>query len=267
VACFLGGLQTLLEVRGLSKTFEGTGGLRLPVVRQASLSLQEGEVLALVGQTGSGKSTLAKLIVGLLAPDEGEVRLEGRGLFGAEQALRRRVQLVVQDPFDALSPRLPVVELVREPLDIMEGDIPFDEREERSRRALADVRLPTTEEFLAKRTHELSGGQLQRVAIARALVLRPKVLIADEPVSMLDPSEQARVIRLLKDLQNEHGMGLLLISHDLALVRKVADRIAVMHQGSIIEQGSAEQILRRPKDSHTRYLVSAAGGVELATGL
>ena len=265
VACHLGGLQTLLEARDLSKTFDGPHGKSLHAVRGASLRLLEGEVVALVGQTGSGKSTLAKLMVGLEEPDTGSVFLEGQSvgaLDGSQLAqVRRRLQLVFQDPFDALSPRLSILELVREPLDIQGGTSP-EERDLRARSAIAEARIPTTPDFLEKRSHELSGGQLQRVAIARALVVRPKVLIADEPVSMLDASEQARVLRLLKDLQNEHGMGMLLISHDIALVRKVADRILVMEKGVIVEEGSSDRVISDPRHPYTRLLLAAAFATE-----
>lgn len=258
IACHLGGLQTLLEVRGLSKTFPGG----LAAVREADLVVREGEVVALVGQTGSGKTTLARCLVGLTEPDTGRIRIEGQDLGAlrgaARQAARQRLQLIFQDPFEALSPRLTVLELVREPLDIQRlGD--RAERDARARRALADVRLPTTAAFLGTYGHQLSGGQLQRVALARALVLEPKLIVADEPVAMLDASEQARVLRLLKDVQNERGMGLLLISHDLALVRKVADRIVVMRRGAIVEAGLSQQILSRPAHAYTRALLAAAG--------
>ncbi|MHB1416669.1 MAG: ABC transporter ATP-binding protein [Chloroflexota bacterium] len=241
----------------------GSDGKPLLVVKEASLSLREGEVVALVGRTGSGKSTVAQMIVGLLEPDAGEVLLEGSSLAAQcrqdEKRVRRRLQLLAQDPYDALSPRLSVLELVREPLDLLVGGS-MAERTEKARSAVAHVRLPTTAEFLAKRTHELSGGQLQRVAIARALTLRPKVLIADEPVSMLDPSEQARLIRLLKDLQSEYGMGLLLISHDIALVRKVADRMVVLHEGTVVEAGPTEEVIAAPRALPTQQLLAAAVG-------
>jgi peptide/nickel transport system ATP-binding protein len=173
------------------------------------------------------------------------------------KALRRRIQLVAQDPFDAISPRLTVAEIVREPLDVQKiGTLAA--REEKVHQALHAVGLPTEPAFLARYTHELSGGQLQRVAIARALVLEPKLIVADEPVSMLDASEQAKLINLLKEIQNERGMGLLLISHDLALVRKVADRITVMQDGQIVEEGPASRVVAHPQHEHTRSLLQAA---------
>lgn len=257
VACHLGGLQTLIEVHGLTKGFQN-GDF---AVSGVDLMVREGEVVALVGQTGSGKTTLAKCLVGLYEADAGLITFEGENtaeLSPAKRtAFRSKIQLIMQDPFEALSPRLTVLDLVREPLDIRKVGS-RQERDVLARSALVDVRLPVTPEFLGKHGHELSGGQLQRVAIARALVLRPKLIVADEPVAMLDASEQAKVLRLLKDVQNEQGMGLLLISHDLALVRKVADRIAVMYDGRIVEEGPAHLILQDPAHRHTQALVAAA---------
>ena len=263
IACHLGGLQTLLRARDLRKTFSlnGADAPRIEAVRGASIEVYEGEVVALIGETGSGKSTLARLIVGLEQRDDGRIELEGEEMTTLRgEALaraRRRIQYIAQDPFESLSPRLTIAEIVREPLDIQHIGTP-GERDARVRDALAAVSLPTTPEFLSRHIHELSGGQLQRVAIARALVLDPKLLIADEPVSMLDASEQAKLINLLKEIQTMRGMGLLLISHDLALVRKVADRIVVMRRGEIVEEGPASRVITTPRDEYTRALVRAA---------
>jgi len=268
IACHLGGLQTLLRADGLRKTFSVNGGARpaseeeqVEAVREASLEVLEGEVVALVGETGSGKTTLGRLLVGLLEADGGRVVFEGQDLAAVNgrrrKALLRRIQLVAQDPFDAVSPRLTVAEIVREPLDVQKVGTPA-EREEKVFQTLHAVGLPAEPDFLARRAHELSGGQLQRVAIARALVLDPKLIIADEPVSMLDASEQAKLVNLLKEIQNEHGMGLLLISHDLALVRKVADRIVVMREGQIVEEGPSSRIIAHPRHAYTRALLEAA---------
>ncbi|MDQ6741127.1 MAG: ATP-binding cassette domain-containing protein, partial [Actinomycetota bacterium] len=269
LACHLGGMRQLLDVRGLTKAFRAVGD-SVVAVCGADLHVYEGEVVALVGQTGSGKTTLAKCLVGLYQPDAGQVIFEGRELHTLRgqvlQAAQRRIQMIFQDPYDALSPRMSVLELVREPLAIQRTGTRV-EQDESCRAALAAVSLPVTPAFLAKYGHELSGGQLQRVAIARALVLRPKLIVADEPVAMLDASEQAKVLRLLKDVQNEHGLGLLLISHDLALVRKVADRIVVMRQGAIVEQGPSHQIINRPAHPYTRALIEAATGGDHLDGL
>jgi len=278
IACHLGGVQVILQAHSLCKTFStnGDGRQRLtrrntgqPVqvngmveaVRDVSLEVREGEVVALIGETGSGKTTLGSLLVGLLKADGGRIVFEGQDLADVSGQPRKfllsRIQFLAQDPFDVVSPRLTVVEIVREPLDIQAAAKPV-EHEEKVRQVLKSVGLPIRGEFLGRRTHELSGGQLQRVAIARALVLDPKLIVADEPVSMLDASEQAKVINLLKDIQNERGMGLLLISHDLALVRKVADRILVMRQGEIVEGGPANRIVTWPQHPYTQALLRAA---------
>ncbi|MDQ3680663.1 MAG: ABC transporter ATP-binding protein [Actinomycetota bacterium] len=266
VACVRAGLVTVLEARGLRKAYRsGTGGARRerhPAVDGVSIDVREGEVVGLVGATGAGKSTLARLLVRLLEPDEGTVHVEGRDLLAAGgpeiKAIRRRVQLLFQDPFEALSPRLTVAEAVREPLDVQElgGNA---EREERVRQALASVRVPPDQSVLGRRSHELSGGQLQRVALARALVLEPKLLVADEPVSMLDPSEQAKMLRLLKDIQVERGMAMVLISHDLAVVLRAADRVLVLEHGKVVEESSGTRLLLRPRHRSTRALLAAAG--------
>jgi peptide/nickel transport system ATP-binding protein len=275
IACHLGGLQALLQARDLRKAFSTNGRDRrhiraaqragdlqvVEAVRGASLEVYEGEVVALIGETGSGKTTLGRLLVGLLKADGGRVVFEGQDLAALNgrqrKALHRRMQFIAQDPFDAISPRLTVAEIVREPLDV-QGIGTAVERRGRVQEALGAVSLPTDAGSLGRRSHELSGGQLQRAAIARALVLDPKLIVADEPVSMLDASEQAKVINLLKEIQNERGMGLLLISHDLALVRKVADRILVMREGKIVEGGPASHIVTRPGHAYTRALVGAA---------
>lgn len=275
IACHLGGLQALLQAHDLRKTFSTNGRGRhqlrgaeragdlqvVEAVRGASLEVYEGEVVALIGETGSGKTTLGRLLVGLLEADGGRVVFEGQDLAALNRrqrkALHRHMQFIAQDPFDAISPRLTVAEIVREPLDV-QGIGTAVERRGRAQEALEAVSLPTDAGFLGRRSHELSGGQLQRVAIARALVLDAKLIVADEPVSMLDASEQAKVINLLKEIQNERGMGLLLISHDLALVRKVADRILVMRGGEIVEGGPASHIVTRPRHEYTRALVQAA---------
>jgi len=269
LACHLGGLTSLLSMRDVRKSFAVPGG-RFLAVDDVSLEVREGEVVGLVGETGSGKSTLASLVVGLAQPDSGEILLEGislAALRGEElKRARRRVQLIMQDPFEALSPRLTVRDLVREPLDI-QGLGTGEDRDRRVHRALAAVNLATSEPFLQRHGHELSGGQLQRVAVARALVLEPKLIVADEPVSMLDASEQAKLLALLKRLQNELGMGLLLISHDLALVRKVSDRIYVMRRGRVVETGPSHRVIGRPRDAYTRLLIESAPRLDVDTSL
>ncbi|MEW6474798.1 MAG: ABC transporter ATP-binding protein [Actinomycetota bacterium] len=266
VACVRGGVVPVLVGRDLRKSYamRGTFGRkeRLTAVDAVSVEVLEGEVVGLVGASGAGKSTLASMLVRLLDPDEGSVELEGRDLLAATgpalKAARRRVQLLFQDPFEALSPRLTVAQAVREPLEL-QGIGDREEQDRCVRTNLRAARLPADDDFLARHTHELSGGQLQRVALARALVLEPKVLVADEPVSMLDPSEQAKVLQLLKQLQVERGMAMVLVSHDLASVLRVADRVLVMAAGRVVEEGTGSELLMNPRHPATRALLAAVG--------
>lgn len=266
VSCARGGVVALLTARNLTKTYSSGGLLgrrsSVRVVDDVSLDVREGEVVGLVGATGAGKSTLGMLLVRLLDADGGQIHFDGHDLLtagGAElKALRAQVQMLFQDPFEALSPRLTIGDAVREPLDVQDlGDGPS--RRARVKAAISDCRLPADDAFLGRHTHELSGGQLQRVALARSLVLDPRLLVADEAVSMLDPSEQAKMIQLLKHLQVERGMAMIFISHDLSVVLRVADRVLVLDAGRIVEEGSGGAMLAAPEHPTTRALLSAAG--------
>ena len=266
VACIRRGVVTLLAARDLHKTWRWPAGLlrrqSVPAVQGVSLDVREGEVVGVAGSTGAGKSTLARLLVRLEEPNRGVVTFEGRDLSAATggelKALRRRVQLLFQDHFEALSPRLTVGTAVREPLDAQDiGDA--SARMAMVRRSLAEASLPADDAFLRRRTHELSGGQLQRVALARALVLEPKLLVADEPVSMLDPSEQTKMLQLLKSLQVEQGMAMVLISHDLAVLLRMADRVLIMSEGRVVEQARGTALLLSPREAVSRSLLAASG--------
>jgi len=266
VACVRRGVVTVLAARNLHKTWRASAGLlrrdRVTAVNGVSVEVLEGEVVGVTGPTGAGKSTLARLLVRLDDPDHGTVTFEGSDLLGATgtelKGLRRRLQLLFQDPYEALSPRLTVGEAVREPLDA-QGIGDAGERATGVLEAVADARLPATEAFLARRTHELSGGQLQRVALARALVLEPKLLVADEPLSMLDASEQAKMLQLLKGLQVERGMAMILISHDLAVLLRMADRVLVMSEGRVVESAPGTGLLLSPRHGVSRSLLIASG--------
>jgi peptide/nickel transport system ATP-binding protein len=269
VSCVRGGLVSVLEARDLRKTYHLRTGIRrvsVPAVDGISLTVREQEVVGLVGANGAGKSTLGMLLLRLLEPDGGTVHLEGRDLLAAGgeelKALRGRAQMLFQDPYEALSPRMTIHQALIEPLDVQGIGSPA-EREVAIREAMAAVRLPPEAGFLERHTHELSGGQLQRVSLARALVLQPKLLIADEPVEGLDPSEQAKMLQLLKAVQVERGMAMVLVSHDLAVVLRVADRVAVLDRGRIVEENSGSQLLLNPVHAATRQLLAASGRSEL----
>jgi peptide/nickel transport system ATP-binding protein len=255
VACHRGGIITLLSTVNLTKSF---GSLK--AVDSVNLHIEGGETLALVGQSGSGKTTLAKTIMGLYQPTEGAVYLEDAKVDSWGKDFYKRVQMVFQNPGESLSHRLSVLEAVREPLDVHE----IGTREERERKAiqvLGEVELPQTKDFLNKYPHQLSGGEIQRVAIARVLVLDPKLLIADEPTTFLDASVQAKILKLLLNLQEQRGVSMLFITHDIALARKVSDRIAVMLDGKIVEEGPSSEIVAAPKQAYTKKLLDTASAL------
>lgn len=252
IACHRGGIVPLLQLDGISKSF----GHR-EVLKDVSVTLHEGETLAVVGESGSGKTTLARIAIGLYDPDEGVVRLEEERVGKRDLEFYRRVQMIYQNPKESLSHRMSVFDLVKEPLDVQKLGS-NDERNARVKQALDDVELSTDDHFLGRYPHQLSGGEAQRVAIARAMVLQPKLLIADEPTSALDASVQAKILRLLMDLQEQRGLSILFITHDIALARKVSDRIAVLHQGQVVEEGPTSEVMACPQHEYTRMLLEQA---------
>jgi ABC-type glutathione transport system ATPase component len=237
------------------------------VVQGVSFRIEAGETLALVGESGSGKTTIARSILRLVEPESGSVRLRGEDLLrlapGELRKRRRDIQMVFQDPWSSLNPRMRIADAIFEPMRI-QGLAPAGERDLRARELLAEVGLPA--EVGARYPHELSGGQRQRVGIARALSCRPAVLIADEPVSALDLSLRGQILNLLAERRAERGLALLLIAHDLALVSQIADRVAVLDAGRIVEEGSVGQVLRAPVHSRTRALLAAIPRQERSGG-
>ena len=223
-----------------------------------SLTVQAGRSLGIVGESGSGKSTLARLVMALETPTAGTVRLLGRDLHRRSpvelRTARRDIQMVFQDPYGSLDPRQTVERIVAEPLDA-QGTTPRAQRRTLAGEVLASVGLRTTD--LDKFPHEFSGGQRQRIAIARALITRPKLIVADEPVSALDVSVQAQVLNLMQDLQQQFGVTYLLISHDLAVVNHLCDDVAVINKGVIVEQGPPERLFHAAEHPYTRALLAA----------
>ena len=257
--------EPLLEVTDLAKHFPSgrrvlargrEDGVR--AVDGVSLRIESGETLGLVGESGSGKSTLCRAVLQLLKPSSGSVRFEGSEIAGLSRRqmrpLRRQVQMVFQDPYASLNPRRRIGQIVGEPLRL-QGVAAGEERRRQVQELLAKVGL--SPEHYDRYPHEVSGGQRQRIGIARALALRPKLIVADEPVSALDVSIRAQVLDLLAELQEEMGLSYLFVAHDIGVVRHVSDRIAVMHEGKIVEEGSAEQVCERPLHPYTRSLVAA----------
>ena len=247
----------LLEVRNLTKVFE-TGASEHRAVDEVSFTIEAGETLGLVGESGCGKTTLGRMILRLIEPTSGSVLFNSEDVLQADarrmRALRKDMQIVFQDPFGSLDPRFRVLDIVTEPLVIHEKHSRAELRTKASELLRA---VGLDESALGRFPHEFSGGQRQRIGIARALALKPKFIVADEPVSALDVSVGAQIVNLLAQLQREFGLTYLFISHSMPVVRYLATRIAVMRAGKIVEIGSAEQVTERPAHEYTRALLAA----------
>jgi oligopeptide/dipeptide ABC transporter ATP-binding protein len=263
-------MSVLVDVRGVSKTFVDTtlrvGPRRAPVraVDTVSFQIHRGETLAVVGESGCGKSTLGRLLLHLIEMSEGSVIFDGQdmGTLSREglRRMRQRMQMVFQDPFGSLSPRRTVADIIAEPMDSFGLSGSRKERREKVARLLELVGLPPS--YMDRRPRQFSGGQRQRIGIARAISVDPSFIVADEPVSALDVSIQAQIINLMQDLQRQKGFSFLFIAHDLAVVRHVADRVAVMYLGRIVELGTKDQIYSAPHHPYTEALLSAAPRID-----
>ena len=257
--------EALLEVTDLVKHFPVKRGIlidrevdQVRAVDGISLSIPRGQTLGLVGESGSGKSTACRTVLQLIKPTSGSVKFEGEEIAGFSRRqmrpLRREMQMIFQDPYASLNPRKRIGQIVGDPLR-RQGVAKGSELRRRVSELLDRVGLQA--EHYNRFPHEFSGGQRQRIGIARALALQPKLVIADEPVSALDVSIQAQIINLLDDLQDELGLTYLFVAHDIGVVRHISDRIAVMHDGKIVEQGDADQVCERPRDDYTKKLLAA----------
>jgi len=249
----------LLEIQDLSRTF-GHGDHIVRAVDHVSFSVQQGEIVSLVGESGSGKSTLGRLLLRLLDPTEGRVLLHGQDVTqlrgaGNLRGYWRKVQAVFQDPFSAFNQFYTNARVLGRSLDVLDSRPSRDERLQRTIDALVEVGLDPAD-TLFKYPHQLSGGQVQRVMIARALMVGPELLIADEPTSMLDASLRVTVLNLLKDLCEQRHMTILFITHDLGQAYYVSDRVLVMYQGQLVEQGPVEEVLQNPQHDYTKRLMT-----------
>ena len=264
-------MEHVLTANHLVKTYTqrsgkfGFGTTQIKALNDVSIALKAGSTLAVVGESGSGKSTLARCLLQLQPFDSGEVWFEGRNLAALDKeslrSARRHLQMVFQDPFASLNPRMKVAEIVGEGLLIHGIGTPAEQAEKVVQML---KRVGLNEADLQKYPHQFSGGQRQRIGIARALVLQPKVVVCDEPVSALDVSVQAQILLLLKELQTEMQLSYVFISHDLRVVRHIADEIVVMHQGKIVESGTIEAVYNTPQQAYTQQLLSAIPGRKVA---
>ncbi len=255
-------MSDALTLDNLSKTFPvgkslfGAATASVKAVHPITLSVRKNETLGIVGESGCGKSTLARMLVGLLPPSTGSIQIEGAALNNADPAdFGKRIQYVFQDPISSLNPRKTIRQIMEAPLKQLHGMVK-PERDKRIAEIFASVNL--REEFLERYPHEFSGGQAQRIGIARALAAKARILILDEPVSALDVSVQAQVLNLLADLKKEFDLTYLFISHDLAVVEAVSDRIAVLYFGSVVELGPAEVVFANPRHPYTKLLADSA---------
>ena len=257
-------MDEILRVEGLSKQFIkknmfGSKTSIIKAVEDVSFSLHNDEVLVIAGESGSGKTTIAKLILGAITPDSGKIIFQGKEIKNNTNSLmeiRMNCQMVHQDPYDSINPRMKVRDIVSEPLEI--HNIGHgSEREKIVLDTLREVKLEPAEEIVNKYPHMLSGGQRQRVVLARALVLRPKIIIADEPVSMLDVSIRAEVLELMKNIQKKNNISFIYITHDLATARYFGDRIIILYLGKIMEFGPINQVLLKPRHPYTQALIDA----------
>ena len=251
--------MTVLEFDAVTKVYSVRGAGQMKALDDVSFTLRSGQTIGLVGQSGSGKSTIAKILTQLETPTSGEVRLDGRPIPRRGKGLRayrQQLRMVFQDPFASLNPYHTIRYAIQRPLQL-DRVVPKDQLDDEVRRLLDRVRLDA-DAVIDRRPHELSGGQRQRVAIARALASRPKLLVADEPVSMLDVSIRLGVLNLLADLQREAGLGVLYITHDLATARHFSDEILVLNQGRVVERGPADEVILRPQNPYTQELRAAS---------
>ena len=255
-------MDNLLEIKNLNveyKSIKNGAESIVNAVKDVNLTIKEGEIYALAGESGCGKSTLAKAITKLVTPKSGDILFEGKSIFSQTKEevknYPKKVQMVFQNPYSSLNPKMKIGEILKEPLDI-NTDYSKIRKKALIRETIQDVGLG--DNILDLYPHEFSGGQRQRIAIARALMLSPKFLIADEPVSALDASIQAQIINLLKELKQQRNLTILFISHDLNVIRYIADRIGIMYFGNLIEENDTLSVFNFPKEDYTKTLINAS---------
>jgi len=257
-------MTEILRIENLTKKFKKTNLFSSDTqgavaADEVNFSLNHGEILTIAGQSGSGKSTIAKLILRALQPDSGKIFFNEKEIKDNSNELKKfrmKCQMVYQDPYDSINPRMTVLDIINEPLEIHQIGTK-EERRKKVIETLQMVKLEPAEEIAKKHPHMLSGGQRQRVVIARAIVVQPEIIIADEPVSMLDVSIRAEILELLKEIQTENKISMIYITHDLATAKHFADKIVILKSGKIMEKGTIEEVLTNPQNEYTKSLIAA----------
>ena len=257
-------MDKILKVENLTKKFKkrnlfSSDSDEITAADKVNFSVNRGEILAIAGQSGSGKSTIAKIILRAIEPDSGKIFYDDKEIKSNSDELKKfrmKCQMIYQDPYDSINPRMTISDIVNEPLEIHNIGTK-KERKQKVIETLQMVKLEPAEEISKKHPHMLSGGQRQRVVIARAIVVQPEIIIADEPVSMLDVSIRAEILELMKEIQNKNDISMIYITHDLATAKHFADDILILKSGKVIESGSIKEILSNPTDGYTKALISA----------
>ena len=257
-------MSEILRVEGLAKKFKkknlfSADSDEITAADKVNFSLNHGEILAIAGQSGSGKSTIAKLILRAIEPNSGKIFYKNQEIKSNSEELKKfrmKCQMVYQDPYDSINPRMTIQDIVNEPLEIHSIGTK-EERQERVLETLRMVKLEPAEEIAKKHPHMLSGGQRQRVVIARAIVVKPEIIIADEPVSMLDVSIRAEILELMKEIQTKNEISMIYITHDLATAKHFADNIVILNLGKVMEVGPINKVLLNPENSYTKALIAA----------
>ena len=257
-------MSEILRIEDLTKKFQkknlfSSDSNEVIAANKVNFSLKHGEILAIAGQSGSGKSTIAQLILRAIEPNSGKIFYKSEEIKSNSEELKKfrmRCQMVYQDPYDSINPRMTIQDIVNEPLEIHNIGTK-EERQERVLETLRMVKLEPAEEIAKKHPHMLSGGQRQRVVIARAIVVKPEIIIADEPVSLLDVSIRAEILELMKEIQTKNKISMIYITHDLATAKHFADNIVILNSGKVMEVGSIDKVLLNPENSYTKSLIAA----------
>ena len=253
-------MSTLVSIHNLMKIYGHSKSDKVAVLKNVSFSFEEGEIIGPIGASGAGKSTIGKILAGLETPTKGTIHFDGTELTALKSKARRKfakhIAMIFQDPYESLSSRMKIYELVEEPLVIQQIETDKEKRKELVREALKVVSLDP-DKYMDRYPHELSGGERQRVGVARAFVCKPKLIIADEPTSMLDTSLRLELIQLLKQMNVDYGISYVFVTHDIALTKGFCDRIIVLHEGEIVDEGATEQVINEPTHPFTQSLINA----------